>query len=318
MKKWIITAIVILSGFQLSAQTYMDELIREKGKFEDWIVLQFDESGILGGQTKTIYKLSEGDTAIGRIPFQQRKEDIFAPCNVMACVVGIYKASNSVYPEPRGDGYCARMEVKREHVKALGIINMDVLVQGTILTGNFLEPIRDTKAAYTKMDCGIPFTGRPRAVKYDYKAIVGNEIMRATGFSPKKVIGGKDYPFIAVYLQKRTEDENGNIIAKRVGTGFKLFTDNVKEWINGEELEIHYGDVSEMAAVYPEMDLKNGAIIYNTRNSEGKLVPIKEDGWAEPDEEPTHLIVWISSSCGEAFYGGLGNKFWVDNFDVVY
>ncbi len=318
MKKLILSAIVILSSFQLLAEHDIDSLIREKGKFDDWRVLQFDESGILGGETKTIYKLSEGDTAIGRIPFQQREEDLFAPCNIMACVVGIYKASNSVYPEPRGDGYCARMEVKMEHVKALGIINMDVLVQGTVLSGNFLEPIKDTKAAYTKMDCGFPYTGRPRAVKYDYKAIVGNEIMRATGFSPKKVIGGRDYPFIAVYLQKRTEDEKGNITATRVGTAYKLFTENVEEWIDGEELEIHYGDVSEMAEEYPEMALKNGKIVYNTRNSEGKLVPIQEEGWAEPGEEPTHMIVWISSSCGEAFFGGLGNTFWVDNFDVVY
>ncbi len=318
MKRFIILSIVCLLSSRLSAYNDTDSLIREKGKFDTWRVLQFDESGILGGQTKTIYKLSEGDTIIGRIPFKQRKEDIFAPCNIMACVVGIYKASNSVYPEPRGDGYCARMEVKMEHVKALGIINMDVLVQGTILTGKFLEPIKDTKAAYTKMDCGFPFTGRPKAVKYDYKAKVGNEIIRATGFSPKKVMGGRDYPFIAVYLQKRVEDEEGNITAKRVGTAYKLFTENVNDWINGEELEIHYGDVSAMAEHAPEMKLKNGDIIYNTVNSKGKLVPIMEEGWAHPDEEPTHIIVWISSSCGEAFYGGLGNTFWVDNFDIVY
>ncbi len=318
MKKFILSAIVIFSCFRLSAYIDTDSLIREKGKFEDWKVLQFDESGIIGGETKTIYKLSDGDTVIGRIPFQQKEEDIFAPCNIMACVVGIYKASNSVCPEPRGDGYCARMEVKMENVKAIGIIPIEVLVQGTIITGRFIEPIKDTKAAYTKMDCGIPFTGRPRAIKYDYKAIVGNNVVRAAMGKAYKEYDYKDYPFIALYLQKRTEDENGNITAKRVGTAYKLFTENVEEWINGEELEIHYGDASVLPHFAPEMALKNGDIIYNTKNSKGELVPIIEDGWADPYEEPTHLIVWISSSCGEAFYGGLGNTFWVDNFDIVY
>ncbi len=304
----------------LSAQnTYSDSLLREKGRFENWQVLQFDESDIIGGKTKTIYKLAKGDTVIGRIPFVQPEEELFAPCNVMACVAGIYKGSNTVYPELRGDGYCARMEVKMEHVKALGIINMDVLVQGTVLTGHFMEPIRDTKAAYTKMDAGFPFTGRPRGVKYDYKAIVGKTITRATGFTVKKEYPDeRDYPFIAVYLQKRVEDENGNITAKRVATAYKLFTEDVEEWIDGEEIEFIYGDASEFAAQHPEVELKNGKIVYNTINSNGKLVPICEEGWADADETPTHIIVWISSSSGIAFRGGLGNTFWIDNFDVVY
>ncbi len=321
MKKILFTALVISMVSQiLSAQdTYSDSLLCEKGKFENWQVLQFDESDIIGGKTKTIYKLAQGDTVVGRIPFVQPEEELFAPCNVMACVVGIYKGSNTVYPEPRGDGYCARMEVKMEHVKALGVINMDVLVQGTVLTGHFLEPIRDTKAAYTKMDAGFPFTGRPRGVKYDYKAIVGNMVTRSTGFSAiKKFPDEKDYPFIAVYLQKREEDEKGRITAKRVATAYKLFVEDVEEWINGEEIEFIYGDASELAERHPEVQLKNDKIVYNTINSKGDLVPICEDGWAAPDETPTHIIVWISSSSGIAFRGGLGNTLWFDNFDVVY
>lgn len=66
------------------------------------------------------------------------------------------------------------------------------------------------------------------------------------------------------------------------------------------------------------MGLKNGDIVYYCRNSRGKIVPVEENGWAAPDQTPTHIIVWISSSSGEAFYGGLGNTFWVDNFQLVY
>ena len=210
------------------ASSYTDSLFNEKGKFDHWRVMQIKESGIIGGNIKTIYKLSEGDTITGQTPFVQREEDVFAPCNIMANVMGIVKGSNSVFPERRGDGYCARLSVVMEKVRVLGIIDMEVLVQGTILSGYFHEPIRDTKGAYSKMDCGIPFTGRPSAVRYDYKAEVGKPVVRSTGFSPKKRLGGADYAFIAVYLQRRTEDADGNVIAKRVGTAFKLFTEDFR------------------------------------------------------------------------------------------
>ena len=218
------------------ASSYMDSLFNEKGKFDHWRVMRLKESGIIGGNVKTIYKLSEGDTITGQEPFVQRKEDVFAPCNIMANIVGVVKGSNSVFPEPRGDGYCARLSVIMEKVRVLGLIDMEVLVQGTILSGYFHEPIRDTKGAYSKMDCGIPFTGRPSAVQYDYKAEVGNPIIRSTGFSSQKEMGGEDYAFIAVYLQRRTEDADGNVIAKRVGTAFKLFTEDQHEWITSDKV----------------------------------------------------------------------------------
>lgn len=302
----------------LSAKNDMDSLFNVKGGFDEWRVYELKESGIIGGNIKNLYKLSAGDTLRGQEPYVSRKEDVFSPCNIMANVLGVVKGSNSVFPEKRGDGYCARLSVIMEKVRVLGLIDMEVLVQGTILSGYFQEPIRDTKGAYSKMDCGIPFTGRPAAVQYDYKADVGNGIIRSTGFSSKKEIGGKDYAFIAVYLQRRTEDENGNVSAKRVGTAYRLFTEDRLEWVNGEVLPIRYGDISSEPDFMPEMDLKNNGIVYYCKNSSGKIVPVMENAWAEADEEPTHIVIWISSSCGEAFYGGLGNTFWVDNFKLLY
>lgn len=302
----------------LYASADIDSLFAEKGKFDQWRVYELKESGIIGGKVKTIYKLSEGDTLRGQEPCPVFPEDVFSPCNIMADVAGIIKGSNSVFPEPRGDGYCARMSVIMEKVRVFGFIDMEVLVQGTILSGYFNEPIRDTKSAYTKMDCGIPFTGRPRAVQYDYKADVGNPVIRSTGFSAQKCLGGEDYAFIAVFLQRRTEDEDGRVTAKRVGTAFKLITESQQEWVNGETLDIHYGDISSEPYYIPEMGLKNGDVVYYCRNSEGKIVEIEENGWAGADEEPTHIIIWMSSSCGEAFCGGLGNTLWIDNFKIVY
>lgn len=309
---------LMLVPWGLSAEGAVDSLISEKGKFDHWRVYELKESGIIGGNVKKIYKLSEGETLRGQDPCPVRREDVFSPCNIMADVMGVIKGSNSVFPERRGDGYCARLSVVMEKVRALGFIDMEVLVQGTILSGYFNEPIRDTKSAYTKMDCGVPFTGHPVAVQYDYKADVGNPIIKSTGFSAKKNLGGKDYAFIAVYLQRRSEDEDGNVTAKRVGTAFRLFTESQPEWVNGETLDIHYGDISREPWFTPDMDLKNGDIVYYCRNSKGRIVEIEENGWAGPDEDPTHIIIWISSSCGEAFHGGLGNTFWVDNFKLVY
>ena len=322
MKRFIISytvsLLIVLISADMSAGTRTDSLINAKGTFDQWRVYELQESGIIGGNVKTIYKLSSGDTLSGQDPCPVREEDVFSPCNIMANVVGIVKGSNSVFPEPRGDGYCARLSVMMEKVRVLGIIDMEVLVQGTILTGVFNEPIRDTKSAYTKMDCGIPFTGRPAAVQYDYKAEVGNTVIRSTGFSSKKTIGGKDYPFIAVFLQRRQEDEDGNVTASRVGTAFRKFCRDEPEWVNGESLEIRYGDISGEADFVPDMGLKNDGIVYYCRNSKGRIVPIQENAWAAPDEEPTHIIIWISSSCGEAFYGGLGNTLWIDNFKLIY
>ena len=120
----------------------MDSLINAAGRFDSWRVYELQESGIIGGNVKTIYKLSEGDTLRGQEPCPVRAEDVLSPCNIMANVMGVVKGSNSVFPEPRGDGYCARLSVIMEKVRVMGFIDMEVLVQGTVLSGYFNEPIR--------------------------------------------------------------------------------------------------------------------------------------------------------------------------------
>lgn len=54
------------------------------------------------------------------------------------------------------------------------------------------------------------------------------------------------------------------------------------------------------------------------RNSKGKQVLLKETGWADKDETPTHLIIQFSSSNGGAFVGSPGNTFWIDNVSLVF
>lgn len=42
--------------------------------------------------------------------------------------------------------------------------------------------------------------------------------IRATGFSKITDVAGKDFPAAILFLQKRWEDAQGNVYAKRVGT----------------------------------------------------------------------------------------------------
>lgn len=312
--------ISLLPCDRVYAQDVSDESIKEQGKFENWIVRQIEESGIIGGQTKYVYNFNTGDTIKGNIPYKAPEGNVFIPTNVMANIIGIIKTSNQVFPEKRGDGYCARLEVLEEHVKVIGMINLKVVAQGSVISGELYEPIRDTKSPYSKLDYGIPFTKRPRALKYDYKADVGHEKIRATGLSPRKELGIPDYADIVVFLQKRWEDEDGNIYAKRVGTAYKRIKEDVEDWINGEELEIRYGDITKWEGYEDYMGLRNAnSEIENfAKNSKGKSVPIREIDWAHKDEEPTHIILWFSSSDGKAFYGGVGNVLWIDNVELLY
>lgn len=294
--------------------------IEEQGKFDNWKVLEIKESGIIGGNIKHIYKLEKGDTVVSNQPYKAPEGTVFAASNVMANIIGIIKTSNSVSPEKRGDGYCARLQVVEEKVKAIGMINLVVTAQGTIISGSLDEPITDTNSPYVKLNYGIPYTGRPRGLQYDYKAKVGNIRIRATGLSPRKVMGDKDYADIVVFLQKRQEDEKGNITAKRVGTAYKRIFEDVPEWVNGEVLEIKYGDITGWEGYRDYMGLRdhNSEIENCALNSRGKSTPIEEIGWADADETPTHIIIWISSSDGKAFFGGQGNVLWVDNVKLVF
>lgn len=295
-------------------------LINEYGKFDKWSVRQVKESGMIGGKVKPLYEFfgNQDTTFTGKKPFTAPDDYLWRTNNVLAIVAGVVKTNNTVYPEQRGDGWCARIETHIEEVKALGIINMDVTCQGALMIGTLPEPITTTKDPMSKVLYGIPFNGRPRAVRMDIKADVGYEVIRGTGFSRLKPMAYPDSAEITVLLQKRWEDEDGNIHALRVGTAIRRISEDIPEWINGYELEIGYGDISTEPYYEEYMGMKTDPeIAYHAINSKGENVIVHEEGWADPDTEPTHLILHVISSCGKAFYGGVGNTVWVDNVEVV-
>jgi hypothetical protein len=238
--------------------------------------------------------------------------------NVLAVVVGIVKTNNTVFPEPRGEGYCARIETHIEEVKALGLINMDVCCQGALLVGELPEPIRDTKNPMAKVIYGLPFNGKPEALVFDYKADVGNEVIRGTGFSRLKPMGYPDYAEVTMVLQKRWEDEDGNVHALRVGTGIERITSSVTEWENDHRVCIHYGNITSEPFYRDYMGLKNDPeTAYHAINSKGDNVIVQEDGWAQEGTEPNYMMLHFLTSCGKAFYGGVGNTLWLDNVRIV-
>lgn len=285
------------------------------GDFSNWVTRDVEESKVIGGKTKTLYEI--GPTR--KIPgsnkaYSNEGGSPWATSNVYAKVAGISKASGTVTPATINGNKVAKLETKMEQVKVLGVVNMDVMVPGTIFLGRINEPITSPKGPYSKMEMGVPYTKRPAALVFDYKVDMPavNTRVKSTGFSSKKTLQGRDNAEVYVLLQKRWEDKDGNIYAKRVGTGRERYAKSIP-WTKQHQLPIHYGDITKQSWYKPWMGLLDGDKAYYAKNSKGKMVPIHEVGWADAGETPTHVMVMASATCGEAYIGTEGLTLYVDN-----
>ena len=288
------------------------------GDFNSWVTRHVKESGIIGGDTKTLYEVGPTQRISGNEPYTNKGGSPWGTSNVMAKVSGITKTNVSVFREKRDAGYCAKLVTHIEKVKVLGLININVLAAGSLYLGDMKEPITGTKEGPQALNWGIPFTGRPKALRYDYKVAIANspDRIRLTGFSGKSTIKGKDLAVTVLLLQKRHEDAKGNITAKRVGTLVITYDKSTQGWKNGATYEIWYGDIRKRKDYNAElMGLRSTDY---ARNSHGKSVPVKETSFATAGEKPTHLVLQFSSSHGGAYIGSPGNTFWVDNVGLVY
>ena len=173
-----------LSAIVSHAQQDVIQAINSYGTFDKWCTREVKESDLIGGQNKKLYEFygNYGNSVTGKTPFSAPSGYLWRTNNVLAVVAGVTKTNNTVFPEKRGNGYCARIETHIEEVKVLGVVNMDVVCQGAIMIGKLPEPITTTKDPMSKVLYGVPFTGRPQALQFDYKANVGNEVIRGTGF----------------------------------------------------------------------------------------------------------------------------------------
>lgn len=313
---FIMSAVVWMMAAQVSATEKVVPILY--GNMDHWTIRKVHESAIIGGQTKTLYEIGPSRTIDGNTPYKNGGGSPWGTSNVMAKVMGVVKTNNSVYRDKRGNGYCAKLTTHIESVKVMGLMNIHVLAAGSIFLGDMKEPITGTKEGPKAMNSGIAFTGRPKALRFDYRVSVAGQANRIkqTGFSKSSTVAGRDYAIAVFFLQKRYEDKKGNITAKRVGTMVVKYGKSTNGWVNNATYQILYGDIRKN----PAYDANTMGLRSNdyARNSKGKSVPVVETGWADESEKPTHMMLQFSSSHGGAYIGSPGNTLWIDNVKLVY
>lgn len=320
MKKFILSLIsaVLLGATSVGAQKV--ERIAF-GDFDNWVTRNIKESHIIGGHERQVYEIGPTQTINGDKPYVNLGGSPWATSNVMAKVCGITKTSNAVFPDERSQGNrCARLTTMIENCKAIGIINIDVVVAGSIFLGKMLEPIKSTKEPYSKMEMGVPFSKRPKALVFDYKLYIpeNGDRLYSSGFGSKKTYKGSDKAEVFILLQRRWEDADGKLYAKRVGTGRIRLDKSSNGWVNGHRLNVQYGDITGTPGYKPYMGLIPENHNYYARNSKGENVEVHEIGWDDANATPTHMLVMFSSGSGDAYIGTVGTNFWVDNVGLEY
>ncbi len=287
------------------------------GDMEQWVVRYIKESRIIGGKPRVLYAIAPTDTIRKNVAFDYEKSGSpWTVSSAYARVSGVEKASGSVSPERRGNGWCCRLDNKMDSVIAIGFIKMYVMVAGTIFTGVTLEPVTSADDPYGVVDMGVAFTKRPVAMLLDYKAKVeeSDEIVSANASKKITKKQGRDAAEMYIILQRRWEDKDGRLHAKRVATGYERVYHSTP-WKNDYRIPIYWGDAITRQSGYKDYMGLN-AHVMKSRNSKGKMTLVEEEGYSE--EDPTHMVIVCSSGCYEAFVGHPGNTLWVDNIRLVY
>jgi hypothetical protein len=314
----ILAFITIIADCQLPV-AYSQEIVPVAyGNMDQWVVREIKESAVIGGNTKLLYELGPVDTIAGNTAYSNRGGSPWANSNVLAKMGGVVKANTSVFPEIRGEGKCARLETRLESVRALGVIDIEVVAAGSVFLGKMHEPVKGTKNPQSMLESGIAFTEKPKAVRFDYKVKIapGTQRVKSSGFSRKTMVEGPDEAKAVLFLQKRWEDGGGNVYAKRIGTMVQRYAGSSDDWVNEAVYPVLYGDITQHPEYKDYMNIQTEERY--TVNSKGKSVPIRETGWGSEQETPTHIILLFSSSFGGAYTGSPGNTFWIDNVALVY
>ena len=288
------------------------------GDFEQWAVRYITESKVIGGEEKTVYMVGPTDTIRGNVVYSYNNT-IWSSSNVYAKVMGVTKTSTNVMPDYGPTGKCAKLVSQMASCKVAGLLNIKVMATGSIYWGQTQEPVTGISNPYAVMSWGIPFTKRPKAMLFHYKASIPNtgKLIRTTTFRASE-FEGYDPPEIVLLLQNRWEDAEGNIHSKRVGTAMCRVEKSTSGWVMDCRVPIIYGDARKSKDFKPYMDLISGYKNMYAFNSKGKKKIILEEGWASPDCPVTHAIMWFASGSYGAFIGALDNVLWVDEIRLEY
>ena len=315
MRKLLLFAISTI-GFLCCAQAQQRILPMPYGDMDQWVVRYIQESKMLGGHTKTLYVPGPSDTITTNQAYIPAADSPWGCSDTYAKCFGIETAmSGSVTPEKRGHGYCCRLT---NVLNELNFADIYAMVSGTIYMGQALEPlgIAAKSRPFTAIDFGTTFDQYPSAIMLDYKAQIShtNSII-STQHNRPDTIPGTDCAVIYLYLQHRWEDPNtGKIYARRVGTIYERICDTIPEWKNNHIIPIQWGNITTNPDFQSYQGLNQVSLM--TRNSRGKMVKIEEVGWSL--DQPTHIVLYISSSNAGVFRACPGNTLWVDNLCFVY
>lgn len=316
MEKVQITLLLLLAGaLPLSAQRVETVPF---GDFEHWTVRHIKESGVLGGEVRTLYVLGPDEVIEGNRTYDYSRT-IWASSNAYAKVSGITKVSVSMEPDEGPTGQCAKLSTVFASCKVAGLVDIQVLVSGSLYWGKMLEPVTGVSNPYSFMDWGIPFTEKPSALLLDYKALLpaSGTLTRGTSFR-QTTFPGEDPCQVMLLLQYRWEDGDGNIHAKRVGTAFARISRSSGGWVKDCRVPLIYGDARQSPQYRDYMDLLGGKKALYALNSRGRRTRILEEGWAGADSPVTHAVLYISSGSRGAFEGEIGNTLWIDNVRLEY
>lgn len=150
--------VAFISSLSLMAQHKVEML--PFGDMDQWVDRQIKESSIIGGNTKNVYAIGPTTVIKGDQVYKNMGGSPWATSNVMAKVAGITKTNTSVFPEKRGDGYCARLDTRMESVKVLGLVNITVLAAGSVLPVQCMSRLRVLK---THRKCCRPVFRLPKS-----------------------------------------------------------------------------------------------------------------------------------------------------------
>lgn len=309
---------ITATSFGQKASDFIDPLGQlNYSSLDFWYARKVKESSLLSGETKELY-------GVGKVPansdlFDTTLKDLKSPwgtTNIYSKMV-LDIGNTRVSPEKRGNGNCARLETKIRKDNIAGV-KVEVLIAGTLFLGEMIEPVRGVKDPIRNVNQGIPFNKHPKAIKFDYKYHIGSNCVKA--ITRTDTASGPDKAEFCLILQKRWEDKDGNVFATRIGGAREFFTGTQNDWENDREFPVTYGDITHRS----DYDAKTMGLIPQVaevfvKNSKNKMVPIVETGWGKPDEMPTHMILYFtSSSKGIDYIGSPESVFWVDNVELVY
>lgn len=214
-------------------------------------------------------------------PGENAQSTIWDTANPGLAIVG----DANTLPEDLGDGdFAARMV----SVAAPILVRM---AAATLYTGSFTDGFPDPSDPRANIDFGALFSARPQGFRVDYRYLPGEEYLDGDG----NPLPGGDQADIYVLLEKREGEQ-----VARVATGWYRSEEEVQDWTT-LEVPLKYG---ELTASDPEFEYAN------IRDGET---------WADPEAQPTHIIVvFTSSALGDFFTGAIGSELWVNDFELVY